>query len=105
MYLLAEDEGNEEEILRLLESESPGGSPHVPHNNSSPTSASCTSMDVAQHRRDKLVNFALSSLSSQESAAKKTSDGKFVLSQPLNPVICHSTLAQAVQSYLTNAVG
>ena len=27
MYLLAEDEGNEEEILRLLESESPGGSP------------------------------------------------------------------------------
>lgn len=27
IYLLAEDEGNEEEILRLLESESPGGSP------------------------------------------------------------------------------
>lgn len=29
MYLLAEDEGNEEEILRLLESESPGGSPYT----------------------------------------------------------------------------
>lgn len=28
MYLLAEDEGNEEEILRLL-SESPGGSPYT----------------------------------------------------------------------------
>lgn len=28
IYLLAEDEGNEEEILRLLESESPGGSPN-----------------------------------------------------------------------------
>lgn len=30
IYLLAEDEGNEEEILRLLESESPGGSPYLP---------------------------------------------------------------------------
>lgn len=29
IYLLAEDEGNEEEILRLLESETPGGSPCV----------------------------------------------------------------------------
>lgn len=34
IYLLAEDEGNEEEILRLLESESPGGSPYF--QNSSP---------------------------------------------------------------------
>lgn len=30
MYLLAEDEGNEEEIMKLLESESPGGSPLLP---------------------------------------------------------------------------
>ena len=29
IYLLAEDEGNEEEILRLLESETPGGSPSM----------------------------------------------------------------------------
>ena len=29
IYLLAEDEGNEEEILRLLESRSPGGSPCI----------------------------------------------------------------------------
>ena len=46
IYLLAEDEGNEEEILRLLESESPGGSPYLPHSNplslSEPQTVTCT---------------------------------------------------------------
>ncbi len=55
MYLLAEDEGNEEEILRLLESDSPGGSPEDDTSNSifstagdaNTEQASCTVDDIA----------------------------------------------------------
>ena len=50
MYLLAEDEGNEEEILRLLESASPAGSPDMTDNstNSSHTGNSLI-MDSVTH--------------------------------------------------------
>ena len=48
IYLLAEDEGNEEEILRLLESESPGGSPQ-----NGDKSIRVTSADAACHGANK----------------------------------------------------
>lgn len=63
MYLLAEDEGNEEEILRLLESESPGGSPCTVQNNPIPTSnhssLQCNDDEHTSHTRPSVHSLSL----------------------------------------------
>ena len=53
MYLLAEDEGNEEEILRLLESESPGASP--PPNSSDDSNHHCVEQPSFTDLREESV--------------------------------------------------
>ena len=49
MYLLAEDEGNEEEILRLLELESPGGSPSPKNTPCESSKFCCIELRISYH--------------------------------------------------------
>lgn len=67
MYLLAEDEGNEEEILRLLESESPGGSPQTIQSSLTPDSNYYSSNDIHSGEQSPLAVSCMESSLNQES--------------------------------------